>query len=298
MFKQVFHYLAVVTIGVAAKPLVSLFPDEKTGFQMVVIIFAVAAVIALWTTFFSYREKSVELVHAVKYGIRDVYKIFFYNRPLQIAFSAYFAVALSGAMQWSAAIYYCKYNLQSEKYIPILLGVTLVSILIGSALSPLVASRLGKRRTYIFGVGLFCIGYTTMFFLPYSRIPFIMACAMLSSLGTGIANVVALSMMADTVEYNEWKTGIRPEGVVFSSATLTLKMGGALSSAIAGYLLTAMGYVPNVEQTATALMGILLLVTLIPVGIKLCAITLMYFYPLDEATHASILLDLKKRNGQ
>ena len=296
MFKQIFYYLGTMIIAISTKPLVGLFSDEKTGFQVVVAIFAGIAVIVLWTTFFSYKEKSVTAVRSVEYRIRDIYKIFLYNRPLQIAFAAVFAVTFSGAMQMSAAIYYCKYNLQSEKYIPALLGLTLFSILLGSVFSPIFGRRLGKRRTYLFGVGVFCFGYTVMFFLPYSQVPFILACAALAGLGTGIANVVAVSMLADTVEYNEWKTGIRPEGVIFSSFTLIAKVGGALSAAISGFLLTAVGYVPNVEQTATALTGILLLVTLIPVGTKVVAIIMMYFYPLDEATYASILEDLK--NGK
>ena len=296
MFKQVFYYVGVVIVAVSTKPLVALFSDEKTGFQAVVIIFSIIAVIALWTTFFSYKEKSGALLESSKYKLREVYKIFLYNRPLQIAFAAFFAVTFSGAMQMSAAIYYCKYNLQSEKYIPMLLGVTLFSILLGSTFSPLVGRRLGKRRAYLFGVGVFAVFYTIMFFVPYSQIPLLLACASLASLGTGIANVVAISMLADTVEYNEWKTGIRPEGVIFSSATLVTKLGGAISAAISGFLLTFVGYVPNVDQTATALTGILVLVTLIPVGTKVVAMVLMYFYPLDEATYASILEDLK--NGK
>ena len=296
MFKQVFYYVGVLTVGVATKPLVALFPDERTGFQAVVTIYAIVAVIALWTTFFSYKEKSVAAAKSVDYKIRDIYKIFLHNRPLQIAFGAFFAVTFSGAMQMSAAIYYCKYNLQSEKYIPMLLGLTLFSILLGSIFSPMFGRRLGKRRTYLYGIGFFAAFYTIMFFLPYSQILLILACATLAGLGTGIANVVAISMLADTVEYNEWKTGIRPEGVIFSSATLVTKLGGAISAAISGFLLTAVGYVPNVEQTATALTGILVLITLIPVGTKVVAMVLMYFYPLDEATYASILEDLK--NGK
>lgn len=295
-YKQVCYYLGVLIVGVATKPLVAMFSDEKVGFQVVVAIYAVLSCIALWITFFSYREKPIEAEKVAKYKVRDIYKIFLMNRPLQLAFGAFFAVTFSGAMQMSAAIYYCKYNLNSEKYFPILIGVILLSLLFGSAMAPIFGNRLGKRRTYLAGVGMFCICYTIVFFLPYTQILPVLIFAFLAGLGTGVANVVSVSMLADTVEYNEWKTGIRPEGVIFASCTLVLKLGGAISSAISGLVLTVSGYVANVEQTPLALTGILFLITLIPVAVKLLAMGLMYFYPLDEATYASILEDLK--NGR
>ena len=63
-------------------------------------------------------------------------------------------------------------------------------------------------------------------------------------------------MLADVVDYGEYKTGRRSESVIFSVQTMLVKFAGAAGGFIVGVGLSVVGYVPNVEQTADTIMGL------------------------------------------
>ncbi len=103
-------------------------------------------------------------------------------------------------------------------------------------------------------------------------------------------------MYADTADYSEWKTGRRATGLVFSASIMSNKMGWAFGSMIAGYILAAVGYVPNVAQSASVLAGLKAMMGIIPVAFGLVAvIVLAFFYRLDEATMANVKAELDER---
>ena len=60
-------------------------------------------------------------------------------------------------------------------------------------------------------------------------------------------------VVASTVEYGEWKTGIRMESIIFSTNTISSKLATGLSAAIAGWVLSGIGYVSGAEQSAQTL---------------------------------------------
>ena len=71
-------------------------------------------------------------------------------------------------------------------------------------------------------------------------------------------------MMADVADYSEWKNRRRATAIVFSAIVFGLKAGLGFGGAIGGWVLSADGYVPNVEQTERALQGIRLTASLFP----------------------------------
>ncbi|MCP6651923.1 MFS transporter, partial [Klebsiella pneumoniae] len=68
-----------------------------------------------------------------------------------------------------------------------------------------------------------------------------------------IPNTVTWAFIADVVEYGQWKSGVRTEGIIYSSYSFTRKVSQALAGFIPGIALTFIGYQPNVEQTADTL---------------------------------------------
>jgi len=74
--------------------------------------------------------------------------------------------------------------------------------------------------------------------------------------GVGIANALQTVMLADVVDYGEHKTGRRSESVIFSVQTMLVKFAGAAGGFIVGVGLSVVGYVPNVEQSASTIMGL------------------------------------------
>jgi GPH family glycoside/pentoside/hexuronide:cation symporter len=90
------------------------------------------------------------------------------------------------------------------------------------------------------------------------------------------------AMMADVADYSEWKNRRRATGIVFSAIVFALKAGLGFGGAITGYVLALYGYVPNAEQSASALEGIRYTMSVFPaIAFAICAACL-FFYSIDR----------------
>lgn len=101
--------------------------------------------------------------------------------------------------------------------------------------------------------------------------------------------------MADTVEYGEWKSGVRAQGLLIASASgIGIKLGSGLGAAIPAWILSAGGYVANQTQTASALNAIE--ISFIWVSCSLAAICaiLMVFYKFEKPFE-EIMAELDER---
>ena len=101
------------------------------------------------------------------------------------------------------------------------------------------------------------------------------------------------AMVTDTIEYGEWKTGIRTEGLINSAASFGQKIGNGLSSVLLGAILSIGGYVGTAaSQSASAITAIR--TSYVPIILTVIQIIVLFFYHLDEE-YDSILNDLKSR---
>lgn len=105
------------------------------------------------------------------------------------------------------------------------------------------------------------------------------------------------TMIAETADYSEWRTGRRATGLFFSASTLSMKFGWGIGGALAGYLLGFFGYLPNAEQSARAIRGIKLMSTALPGALYVAAGLIMVFYPLTPAITRRMQQELELRRG-
>jgi GPH family glycoside/pentoside/hexuronide:cation symporter/probable glucitol transport protein GutA len=133
-----------------------------------------------------------------------------------------------------------------------------------------------------------------LFFVGKSMIPFFIL-SILGSLFFGIATITMSAMIADCVEYGEWKIGKRAEGTVFATNTFRSKFAGAIGGGIGAYLLSGIGYTPNHTQSGTTLVWMQLLYTIIPGILLLFSVVPLIKYQLTEATYGKILTEIKMK---
>lgn len=113
-------------------------------------------------------------------------------------------------------------------------------------------------------------------------------------LAEGAANISLASMVADCVEYGEWKTGKRSEGMIFSSNIFKTKLASAIGGALCGYILAFVGYKANMIQNTATLNGIHIMYSIIPGIIAVGSILSLRRYNLTEREYEAILEDLNK----
>ena len=158
---------------------------------------------------------------------------------------------------------------------------------------PRLVRNLGKKRVYIYSSLLTVIGGITIFLTPASQVWIGFTGLVLSLVGVLAVNIVVWALEADTVEYGEWKTGVRTEGITYALFSFTRKTGQAVGGALAAYALALGGYKSGAAQTAEAVFGIQFAAGAIPAVLTLVAVAVMTKYKLTDARHAEILADIR-----
>ncbi|HYD51486.1 MAG TPA: MFS transporter, partial [Gemmatimonadaceae bacterium] len=105
------------------------------------------------------------------------------------------------------------------------------------------------------------------------------------------------AMFADVADYAEWRDGRRITGVVFATILFGLKAGLSLGGAIAGWLLSGFGYVPNAAQTESALLGIRLSISIVPSVFLGMVVLALLFYKITRTTEATMQRELAARRA-
>ncbi len=104
-------------------------------------------------------------------------------------------------------------------------------------------------------------------------------------------------MYADCADYSEFNTGNRATGLIFSSSSMSQKLGWALGTAVTGWLLGYFGFQANFEQSAETLKGIRMFLSLFPAIGTALSIAFICFYPLNEKKMLLISDELQTRRN-
>jgi GPH family glycoside/pentoside/hexuronide:cation symporter len=120
------------------------------------------------------------------------------------------------------------------------------------------------------------------------------------SIFTGIMSPLIWSMYADVSDYAELEFHTASTGLIFSSASMAQKFGGAIGGAAVLWLLSGFGYntdaaaADNIVQPESALMVLRWLMSFIPAMVAALAIVVVWFYPLTKSRIEEINTELRK----
>lgn len=213
-------------------------------------------------------------------------KSVFINKPF-LVLAASTLVTMTALNILAAVVpYYFTYNLREPGLVAAGLGILLGSAVLFMPLLGWLSGRIGKARAYMLALAEVVAVILALRFVGERSIPLALGLFALAGFGVGSMYLYPWSIVADTIEYSQWKTGIRPEGALYGYFTFVFKVGTALSGFIIGIVLELFGYVPNVAQSARGLEGIRLLLSFIPAALFLVGIALLSRYGIDKATHA------------
>lgn len=269
-------------------PLVSIIGS----WTKVAIIYVCFAVIFTLITAFGIKEIS-NTKKKEKQGFKQFINLLKTNKPLRIVLLSMLVLELSNSIKGTISIYYIKYNFNAEMMIPVVTSLGMAASILGGIISPYIAKKLGKKNTAILGLIASAIGSFVIFLLSYSSLPLLISVNFIVGIFDGAGYITLTSMVADCVEYGEWKTGTRSEGMIFSLNIFKSKIASAIGGSLCGYILAYIGYNANSAQSTFTLNGIHLIQTLIPCVIIIISFLLLRSYNLSEAEYDAIVDDLK-----
>jgi GPH family glycoside/pentoside/hexuronide:cation symporter len=257
--------------------------DSAKGYQYTLILFAVVSFILFMITFKTTKER-VQPPKEQKENLKEDFKNLFKNRPWVILFFVGIISFIMFAMQNLSIAYYFKYYIGDEESVQLFNVIGTVALIAGIPLSKPLAKRFGKRNVYLASSLLSGLFFILLYLPGVNDIESIYALNILAKFTYAPAVPLLWTMLADTADYSEWKNGRRSTGLVFSAATFAQKAGWGIGGALAGWLLAIYNFIPNTEQTETALTGIKLMISVFPGVLYMSCAVLLSFYIIDHKT--------------
>ena len=184
-------------------------------------------------------------------------------------------------------------------YAGLFLSIGEVCNMLGVAMTTPIAKVLGKKTTYMLCFAALIVLSIAFFFVPKTGYWWMIVLQVVISIFTGIISPLVWSMYADVSDFAENRDGTASTGLIFSSASMAQKFGGAFGGYAVMALLAAFGYntATGAVQTAEAVKGLWILMSWVPAAVAALAIVIVFFYPLTKKRMEKIQEELAvKRN--
>ncbi|MEK4238277.1 MFS transporter [Paenibacillus sp. FSL H7-0714] len=282
--RMIFAVIGVVTVSAGTMPLVKAFGggDQAKGFLVTMILFSSIALL-LFLNMFANTKERVKAIDEKPLPMREGVKALKGNVPWLIMLLMSLFLWITTSIQGQTSIYYMTYYMKKPELIPIVNSMQLLMIF-SMVIAPFVVKKIGKRNTIIMGSVVSIIGYLIAITGGNAlSVPVLLAGLLISGLGMGVGAGLIFAMMADTVDYGEWKSGVRAQGLLYSAASFGVKVGMGLGGALGGVILSMGGYVANsTAQSESALAAISFNYLWAPIIGQIIMITLLLFYRLDK----------------
>ena len=175
-------------------------------------------------------------------------------------------------------------------------GMGIIFQIIGIFFSKSLADKFGKRD--IFGIFLFLSALALVLFNFYSptAIGLIYITQILHGFFYGVTIPLLWAMIADVADYSEWKNNRRATAIIFSAMIFGLKIGLSVGGAIGAALLANYGYNADAtQQTASAVSGIKMSVSVYPGLVFIIGAASLFWYEINKTMELNIENDLKER---
>ena len=202
---------------------------------------------------------------------------------------------------YTGGLYFAKYVLQNEGMYSLITLLVVPGGLVASILVPWMSKKFTKKWTYItvhlFGGVVMAVMYFVGYDKPWKLIVAAIALVLLG-IPQGVNNIITYAMIGDTVDYLEWKTGERGEGICFAMQTLINKIGMAVGAFIgvisfsAAKINAETGFISQAGKDT--LWNMLVLSGVI--SMFACAVP-MFFYTITEKRQAKIVAEIETRKA-
>lgn len=297
-FRQAGSSLALLITGIVVVPLLLKFSNPAVGYP---VVMGIMGLIGSMFHFMCYKNTEehirVDSKDKPKEPLSKMFKSLLANRPLMVLLLIALLTISVSNVKTAMTIYYAQYNLGNAKLVAKLNFVSIGCQLIGVAILPFVVKKLGKKPTYLLGLVIWLGADLVNYMIPGNASTFL-ALLSLAMFGQAFTNGLNWAFVSDAIEYGEWKTGERTEGIIYSTYSFGRKIAQALAGFIPGVVLSMIGYIPNAKQSVATLAGIKSLMLLLPaVGAGVAILVMVFLYNLSDEKYKQIIADLEARRN-
>jgi GPH family glycoside/pentoside/hexuronide:cation symporter len=266
--------------------------NAAVGYQAAMALMAAMGVALFLFCFFTTTERVVHKVQRQPLG--DQIKVLMQNDQWLILCAVCVVGTIGYVVRGSVAIYYAKYYLGANtETVSAFLSTGVAAAILSMVASTWITKFYCKVKLFRWtqiAVGVISVvmyfavkpGDTVLAFALYFLLSFVV----------DLHAPVFWSAIAETIDYGVVKTGQRVSGFAFGGISVCQKAGMGIAGALVGVLLTYFQYHPNQEQSAFAMHGIVLMLTVIPGFFHTVMGLLMFRYRLTDARYGEVKAQL------
>jgi GPH family glycoside/pentoside/hexuronide:cation symporter len=278
---------AGIVLSVTLGPLI--FGSQNSlaaGFRLLGYVSGAFIVATTFTTFLATRRapRIERPVH--RFSVRDELNSLRGNRPFRVLWLAFLFQNLAIGASATTLIYLITFVMKADaKIVGPLIAIGSVVGLVVTPLWVLIARRLGKRNGYFVGMVISALMSLPALIIPPELYLLLFIVLLVAGVGDAATQLFPNSMVPDTVEVDELRTGVRREGAIFGAWSFCRKLGMAGGAFFVSIGLSAVGFVSGVDaaaQSPGALAGIRLIYALVPCALWALAMIVLWRYELSE----------------
>jgi GPH family glycoside/pentoside/hexuronide:cation symporter len=284
-------FVAIAVMGM----LISTEQPREVASKMALVAALVTAVMMIWMALRVHERPEYQGRGGESpwHSFRDVFR----NKHARLLLVVFLVESLGGATIGVLTPYISEYIIGT----PELTSIFILLYAVPSALSvPLwvaLSRRFGKKRLWMFSMLVTAFGFGAMFMLQEGDVYLIATLALLLGMGAGAGAVVAPSVQADVIDFDELQSGERKEGAYFAAWNFVFKSATGVMLMFTGLALDVAGFAPNEVQSEQSKLALLGLYALFPMACFLIGTLLFSRFELDEAEHRRIRRVLDERSA-
>ena len=299
-FRMIGTASTIIMLAFVVAPQVKRFSGDPEAFQhSLLVTTSVFAVVGFALYLFLFRTARERVERTVAHvSLRQSLATLRGNAPLLTLCLSSLSFLVGMFSLQTVQAFYARDVLGNADFIIVLTVLSTASIFVVAPFIPRVVRTIGKKNGFL-GFGLLGVVAGVGISLAPASTPLV-AFVFFALMGVSIAGVNTLmwALEADTVEYGEWRTGVRTEGITYALFSFTRKLGQALGGAAAAYAIGIGGYVGGADsQTPEALAWITRTAGFVPALFILVGVVIFLRYPLTEETFANMVTQTRTRRA-
>ncbi|MDR3215804.1 MAG: glycoside-pentoside-hexuronide (GPH):cation symporter [Clostridiaceae bacterium] len=220
--------------------------NAVTAYAVIAVIISIAFLASTALTFFGVKEKSItDSSNNEKIGVKRMIKILFKNDQLLWTALIFLLYNVGNTVIGGMLSMYIYFEFGYNGTLAVIFGIISGAVgVVAQLLFPMIAAKFTRQQITAFAMMLAIVGYIAFFLtgIAWTMNFYVLAVtAIFFSLGHTLYYMVLTISTANTVEYNEWKTGSRDEGIIYSVRPFMAKMGSALQQLVIMLVYLAIG---------------------------------------------------------
>jgi glucuronide carrier protein len=279
-------------LGFIVAPLLGAGGDMQQIFTVVTLLFAVIGSGLYLFTGVACREQVVSSIPRIT--LRHSADALKANSPLVVLCISSVLFVTGTSATGAAQFFYLRDVLARVDLFPVAAAAQVAVTLSLALVMPRIVSTWGKKAVYAAGGCIGSAGGLMVFLAPAGQPGLAVAGMVLAMLSSASVGIVTWALIADTVEYGEWKTGVRVQGINYALLAATRKLGMGFGGGAVAFFLAWGGYASAAPvQADGALLAIRAAAGLLPAFLVLAAAGAMYWYRLTDERHAELVAGLQ-----